>query len=789
MNAIWIDLPADEMNVAAGFRLALDLPLSGAVLRIAAADSYRLWIDGRLAAHGPARTAHGHARVDELSLSTPPPESPGRVREGGRARARPSRSPSDLAMTSLAPGRAALRRGRNSGPAGHCTLIFVEVHSANVPAFDAIRQSPFFAAEVVATDGRVLAEASDFEAWRDGTLVQRVRRYSFQRGFVESRRMAADPSAFFGGGEAPEGWRRAVAKPVPLPKLLPRGVPYPALAFHDVGAPVSRFSVMPDFTAVPPPRREVSLVGIDGFMGFRPEEWEDDSALDAARLVGAADIAAAESQAAPNDVAPEVLGDAANPSTASADAGGHSGGGRSGGGRSLSGHTYDFGRTLTGFFSLRVDATAPSGATILLVYDETAAPEGSRFPVNPLRGSWTRVLKWRLAPGRYDLLSFQPVSARVAAVAILDGEAEIERLGIVDYENPDASRVSLPATGDADLDAIVAAARATFAQNAVDLLTDCPSRERAAYPCDNFFAARAEALFTGRSVIERATHENYALSPQSPYLPNGMIPMCYPSDHIDGLFIPTFAMWWILALAEYRKRTEDEALIALARPKLEGLLAWFSRYIAKDGLLEDLPGWVFVEWSACNDKDRVCGTNFPSNFVYASMLEAAAGLLGRPELAAQGAAVRDKAAALAWNGEWFEDNAVRDAEGVLRRLGHVSETGQYYAFWFGAASPETHASLWNRLCAEFGPSRDIAKTYPDIPASNAIIGAYLRLELLLRFGHARQCLDECKELFLPMARKTGTLWENLSPNSSLNHGFAASAAWLIYKAHGVVLSF
>jgi hypothetical protein len=37
-----------------------------------------------------------------------------------------------------------------------------------------------------------------------------------------------------------------------------------------------------------------------------------------------------------------------------------------------------------------------------------------------------------------------------------------------------------------------------------------------------------------------------------------------------------------------------------------------------------------------------------------------------------------------------------------------------------------------------------------------------------------------------MARLTGTLWENLSPSSSLNHGFAASAAWLIMRALGEV---
>ena len=733
MNAIWIDLPDGAMNVAAVFRLALDLP-DGATIRIAAADAYRLWIDGRLAAHGPARTAHGYARVDEIKLV---------------------------------------------GHAGGRAVLVVEVHSARVPGFDLIDQPPFFAAEVVAADSRVIATASDFEAHRDGTLVQRVRRYSFQRGFVESRRLAADPGAFRRGGDALAGYVRAGVVPAILPNLLPRAVPYPALLLRDAGEPVSRGTVLEDPSATPPPRREVSLVGSAGFKGFPPNEWEDDSAADAARLVGQAAIDVAERDVAPNDAAPEAAGtpDFSSETPTSSAAPSQTP-------REAPYVLYDFRRTLTGFFSLKVRAAAPIGATILLAYDERRAPEDAPFPVNPLRGSWTRVVKWRLAPGKYDLLTFHPASARFAAVATIEGEAEIRGFGIVDYENPDASRVALPPCGDAELDAIVSAARATFAQNAVDMLTDCPSRERAAYSCDNFFQSRAEALFTGRSIIERATLENYALGPQSPFLPKGMIPMCYPADHTDGVFIPTFALWWILELAQYRERTGDESVVALSRRKLEDVLDWFSPYVGPEGLLEDLPGWVFVEWSACSDKDHVVGANFPSNFLYASALESAAVLLGRPDLAAQGAAVRETAARLAWNGEWFEDNAVRDGGGRLRRADHVTETGQYYAFYFGAASPESNPALWERLCAEFGPRRDAAKTYPDIPPSNAIVGAYLRLELLLRHGRAAQCLDECRLLFAPMARLTGTLWENLSPNSSLNHGFAASAAWLIMRALG-----
>ena len=740
MKALWIDIPAGEMNVAAAFRLQLAIPASSAtVLRIVAADFYRLWIDGRLAAHGPARAAHGYARVDEIPLSVQP------------------------------------------GKCGHSTrtVIFAEVHSAHVPCFDGVDQDAFFAAEVVTAEGRVLASSTDFEAWRDLTLVQRVRRYSYQRGFVESRRMAADSSAFRRGGAAPEGWARATTVPRPLPDLLPRGVPYPALAFHDAGSPVWRGSVEPDPFATPPERREVTLVGSDWFKGFLPAEWEDDSALDAARLLNQADIDAQNGRRALNDAAPgaTVPGVLHLPAPSS-------GIPENGGARQQVApvQLFDFGRTITGFLSLCVHASSPSGATILVAFDEIRAPEGARFPVNPLRATWTRVLKWRLAPGDYDLLAFQPSSARFAAVAILDGDAEVERLGIVDYENPDKSLVALPPTGDTTLDIIVSAARETFSQNSVDLLTDCPSRERAGWLFDSLFTGRAESLFTGRNLVERAFLENYALAPQLAALPEGMVPMCYPAEALQGEYIANWSLWWLLELAQYRNRTGDEATIAASRPKIEPLLEYFERHIGSEGLLEDMPGWVFVEWSACNARDHVSGVNFPSNFLYAAALEAAASLLGRPDLAERSTAVRGKAARLAWNGEWFEDNAVRDASGALRLQSHVTETGQYYAFYFGAATSGTHPALWSRLCAEFGPSRDASRIWPEITPSNAIPGAYMRLELLLRYGRAAQCLDEIRSYFAPMARLTGTLWENLSPNASMDHGFASSAAWLIYQA-------
>ena len=721
MNAIWIDLPADAMNVAAAFRLVLGRPAGGATLRLAAADFCRVWVDGRLAAHGPARTAHGYARVEEVPL-------PPRTGDSSGEAALPVAEGGDL--------KAEGRLHENDA-----LVVFVEVLSAHVPCFDGVEQDAFFAAEVVAPDGRVLAGTDDFEAWLDGTLVRRVRRFSYQRGFVESRRIAAAPEAFRRGGPAPEGWARAATVPRPLPRLLPRRAPRPVLDFLDAGAPVARGAFSADASVAAPMGREVTLVGTQGFKGYPPAEWEDDPAADAARLASHAENAGFAEYS-----------------------------------------LYDLRRTRTGFFSLRVRAEAPEGATVLLLFDELRAPDGARFPVDPFRNACSNVAKWRLGPGVHDLLSFHPNSARFVAVAVLEGRAAVERLGVVPYENPDAARVPLPPTGDAALDAIVDAARATFAQNAVDLLTDCPSRERAGWLCDAFFTGRAEALFTGRNDVERAFLENYALAPSLASLPGGMLPMCYPAEHAAGTYIPNWALWWLLELDAYRARTGDEETVAASRPKIGPLLAWFDRYAGPEGLLEDLPGWVFVEWSACNDPDHVRGVNFPTNFLWAAALEAAARLLGRPDLAARGASVRAAAARLAWDGEWFDDNALRGEDGALRRAGHPTETGQYYAFYFGAADPAARPALWERLCAEFGPSRDAARTWPGIPPSNAIVGAYLRLELLLRDGRAEQCLRECRGFFAPMARLTGTLWENLSPEASLDHGFASSAAWLIRRA-------
>ena len=73
----------------------------------------------------------------------------------------------------------------------------------------------------------------------------------------------------------------------------------------------------------------------------------------------------------------------------------------------------------------------------------------------------------------------------------------------------------------------------------------------------------------------------------------------------------------------------------------------------------------------------------------------------------------------------------------------------------------------------FSPNRNGAM--PEIAEINAFIGAYLRLEALLKMKEYRLLLRDIKEFFGNMEAETGTLWEYRQRHGSRDHGFASYA--------------
>ena len=432
---------------------------------------------------------------------------------------------------------------------------------------------------------------------------------------------------------------------------------------------------------------------------------------------------------------------------------------------------YKFECNSTGFIGATVQVNAPSKVTF--TWDEILM-DGD---VNIRRLGCNSVITYELQPGQYILESFEPYTLQYLKVQT-EGDCSVNECYIRQYVNSDVAYASF-ACNDQRLNIIYKAAVETFKQNALDIFTDCPQRERAGWLCDSYFTSRVAFNLSGNTLIETNFLENFLLPEKFHYIPEGMLPMCYPSDHPNGNFIPNWAMWFVLELEEYANRSGDRNMVQALQPKVMALMDYFAKYENEDGLLEKLEKWIFIEWSKAND--FVQDVNYPTNMLYAKTLEVAAQLYNQPDLAAKAARIHETIRRQSFDGTFFIDNAIRENGQLTPQKNNRTETCQYYAFFLGTASPESHPALWKILLNDFGPKRKTSMAYAEIFPSNAFIGNYLRLEILARYGHIKQLLNESIDEYLYMANLTGTLWENITTVASCNHGFASHVAHVFYR--------
>ena len=425
----------------------------------------------------------------------------------------------------------------------------------------------------------------------------------------------------------------------------------------------------------------------------------------------------------------------------------------------------------TGFIGM--DIHCKKDGILYIMVDETLIDQD----VDPLSMECLNVIRLDIKAGEYSFLSFETFGLGFLKLVCTAGEMTVHDIHLLEYRYP--TSISSSYQGDnPKLAAIYDSAIETFCQNAPDIFMDCPTRERAGWLCDSFFTARVEHLFTGENRMEKGFLENFLLAEKFKCIPDGMLPMCYPADQYDGNFIPNWAMWFVIELGDYLKRTGDQTFVSLLQDKVYALLDYFIPFENEYGLLEKLENWVFVEWSKANE--LVQDVNFPTNMLYAATLKTAGELYHDPALIEKSARLADVIRERSFDGSYFVDNEIRDENG-LHPTGERTETCQYYAFFFDIATPEQYPELWRVLTEEFGPDRVKKGLHPDIYPANAFIGNYMRLDILTRYRLKERCLEEIEGYFYYMAEKTGTLWENITDYASCNHGFASYAAYLIDK--------
>ncbi len=436
--------------------------------------------------------------------------------------------------------------------------------------------------------------------------------------------------------------------------------------------------------------------------------------------------------------------------------------------------TADVGGERTGLIELEVECL--EDADLFLTFDEIL----SDGKVDFLRMGCINVVFYRLAAGKsYRLLTAEPYSLGYLNVIARGGAVRLHHLGMrrVGFDTREIVRSLNTAKADDVIARIYHAAQESFCQNTYDVYMDCPSRVRAGWLCDSFFTSRVEYLLTGKCTVEKNFLSNYEMVEHFDGLPEGMLPMCYPSDILNNEYIPNWAMWFILELEEYAARSGDVALVQALKPKANALLSYFRAYENGDGLLQKLDGWIFVEWSRCNK--LVQDISYPTNMLYYRFKRALAALYGDESLEREAAALRAVIRQKSRIGEFFCDNAVLDENGVPQLSGEITETCQYYAFFMGVATIEEDAALWKTMVEDFGTARRENNRYPSVHFANSFIGNYLRLELLSGAGYYDLLEKDIRGYFDYMAQKTDTLWENVGSNASCNHGFASHVLiWL-----------
>lgn len=689
-SAVWAEGQKNQMNRAVAFVLDLGKKQMGEIC-LSAASCYKVIADGKLMGFGPNRTAHGYARAAVYPFNA--------------------------------------------------QYITVEVQSHFVPNFCWVKREPFFACVLKTESGKEYF-AEDFNCFALSDRVQKVRRYSFQRGFCETYINEKDRTALY-FCKPQNAFPRVKTEKAELPHLLPSETLNPALSeiFAEKVIDSGYCKTSPEI-AVYVDRTE-TLIGTV-IEGFKRGEWQDFSTDEISRITY---LSGAKS----GDYAYETL---------------------------------DFSRIVTGI--VEVEIIAGNAGEVFFAFDEILSDEKLKA-IKPFRGETANVFKWTVKKaGVYNLSAFEPYAFRYANVITSAGvKANVK---VRAYENPEAGKM-LFECDDKKIEQIMEAARHTFAHNAVDLLTDCPSRERAGWLSDSFFSSVAERVFTGDNKVERAFLQNYILADKSGH-PKGMIPRCYPADYYeeDG-FIPNWSLWYILEIYKYFTQYGYDETVEKSRANVEGILNYFVDFENEFGVLEDLKGWIFVEWSAANNSDHINGINVPSNACYYASLLAAAKVYGIKGLKEKAEKVKDYLLKNAYVDGFFVDNLIRNEKGDIIPTENYTETCQYYMFFFKCADKHTHKELFDKMLNEYGKSdSSVSGGNPvkkQLTSSNMIYGVYMRLELLMREQKRVELLNECVRYFYDMTQKTGTLWENNTASASCDHGFASYVSrFIIYALFG-----
>ena len=253
---------------------------------------------------------------------------------------------------------------------------------------------------------------------------------------------------------------------------------------------------------------------------------------------------------------------------------------------------YDMGREISAYYRLSVDA--PSGITIDMGSSERlvngripplrpppakpAAPRTvDRYVTRSGRQTWSNAFHWR--------------GFRYLQVVVNPWSSKIRHLDVGGV----CTTADIPCNGhfacsDQVLNRLWQAGKHTMECCLHDGMVDNPWREQQQYLGDG----RLDNLFIYYTFGDARLPRNLLRQIAQSQGPLGEIQSGSPWS-FDQVVTEGCALW-ITALKEYCLFTGDRRLARELTPVLQNILRWHHRYLNRQGLLDNVPGWTFIDW-------------------------------------------------------------------------------------------------------------------------------------------------------------------------------------------------
>ena len=243
-----------------------------------------------------------------------------------------------------------------------------------------------------------------------------------------------------------------------------------------------------------------------------------------------------------------------------------------------------------------IETSGGKGAEITWGWTESLRDgDGNKGNRDEWRGkSFSRTVTDTFRPdGRDDALFTSPwwrcgrwcrITLRAA-----DEPLTVRAVRIVETRYPLAVEASF-ASDDPQLEAVGRICRRAIECCSHETLYDCPYYEQQMYPGDSRIQLLTHSALTSDDRLARFAMTFFDADRRS----DGLVAMNFPTRATQES--ATYTMCWVLMHRDYMLWHDDVAFLKARMPGVRNALMGLALYENAEGLLENLPGWCFMDW-------------------------------------------------------------------------------------------------------------------------------------------------------------------------------------------------